>query len=262
MTRSVVDFEQRLGRELQAAAERRIDGHRTGLAASHRKAVALIAVAAVAAAVLSSAVFALLGSDAAVAGPFRVVHLEHEVHVEIVDVLGDPRAAELQLEDELGISVEFSARPTAPELVGQVVAVAGTGTTTASVDFDDTGRSERIVLPRQIDGELTVYFGRSAQAGERYDATVTSPVCGELWAMTPLEAQERLVGLADQIRYDTIDADYNLTSDVALAEVAPTHHLIDVTYLASDEVLVVYSAHLDALGRERPSCGWSAASAE
>ena len=203
---------------------------------------------------------ALFGPGAAVAGPFKVVCLEHEVHLEIVDLVTDPRAAERQLRDELGISVEFSARPAPPELVGHVVAVAGTGTTTARVVFDDTGRSERIVLPRKIDGALTVYYGRNARAGERYHATVTSSVCIELWAMSPQQAQERLVGLADHIRYDTIDADYNHNSDVALAEVDPDYRLIDVMYLSSAELLVVYSAHLDALGPERPNCGWLSAS--
>ena len=262
MTNSVSDFEQQLGRELREAAERRIDGRRTGLVARRGRGVGLAAAVVVAAAVFAWAVFALLGSGAAVAGPFRVVHLEDEIHLEIVDLVTDPGAAELQLEDELGISVEFSARPAPPELVGHVVAVAGTGTTTARVVFDDTGRSERIVLPRKIDGALTVYYGRNARAGERYHATVTSSVCIELWAMSPQQAQERLVGLADHIRYDMIDADYNHTSDVALADVDPAHDLIDVMFLSLDEILVVYSAHLDALGTERPQCGWSAASSD
>ncbi len=224
------------------------------------RSIGLVAVGAAAAAAVAWAVFALLGPDAAVAGPFKVVYLEQEVHVEIVDLVTAPRTAERQLRDELGIPVEFLARPAPPELVGQVVAVAGTGMTTASVVFDDTGRSERIVLPREIDGLLTVHYGRNARDGERYDVTVTSSVCIELWAMSPQQARGRLVGLADRIRYDTIDADYTYTSGVALAEVGPDYRLIDVMFLSSDELLVVYSARLDALGAERPNCGWSSAS--
>ena len=129
---------------------------------------------------------------------------------------------------------------------------------TASVVFDGAGRSERIELPREIDGALTVYYGRSARASERYHTTVTSPVCAELWAKSPQQARERLVGLADHVRHDTIDADYNHTSDVEPAEVDSSYRLIDVMFLSGNELLVVYSAHLDALGTERPNCGWSA----
>ena len=61
--------------------------------------------------------------------------------------------------------------------------------------------------------------------------------------------------LSNSIRYDTIDADYNYTSDVALADVDPHHRLIDVVFLAHDKILVTYAAHLDALGTQRPNCG-------
>ena len=62
---------------------------------------------------------ALLGSGAAVAGPFKVVYLENEVHLEIVDLVIDPRAAERQLRDELGVSAEFRARPAPPGWSGR-----------------------------------------------------------------------------------------------------------------------------------------------
>ena len=58
--------------------------------------------------------------------------------------------------------------------------------------------------------------------------------------------------MADSIRYDTIDADYNYTSGVPRGEVDADYRLIDVTYLSRTELLVVYSAHFDALGTERP----------
>lgn len=182
------------------------------------------------------------------------------VFLEIIDLVTDPRSAERQLRDELGVSVDFLARPAPPELVGQVLAVEGTGTSTARVVFDGAGRSERIVLPHEIDGALAVHYGRNARDGERYDVTVTSFLCTELWAMSPQQAHEHLVGLADRIRYDTIDASYNYTSSVPLAEVDPGYRLIDVMYLSSEELLVVHSSHLDALGAERSNCGWSAAS--
>ena len=79
--------------------------------------------------------------------------------------------------------------------------------------------------------------------------------------MSPHQAQGRLADLAARIRVDTIDSDYNYTSNVVPAAVDPDYRLIDVLFLSSDELLVVYSAHLDALGTDRSNCGWSAAAA-
>ena len=101
--------------------------------------------------------------------PFRVIYLADEVHLEIVDLVRDPSAAERDLHAELGVAVELVALPAPPEMVGRVVGAASTGTTTAYVVYDDAGLSERIVLPQEIDGTLIVQYGRSAGAGERYE---------------------------------------------------------------------------------------------
>ena len=252
MTHDLSDFEHQLGLELEAAARRRIQSR--GSRRRNRAlltATAAIAVLAVAALVLSS-----LRAQPAAAHPFRIVHLDDDIHLEIVDLVEDPHAAERQLRDELGIDVELVARPAPPELVDQVVGAASTGTTAALVIFDDAGRSERVVLPRRIDGTLTIHYGREARPGEHYHVNITSPACRELWATTPQQAAARLAELADRIRYDTIDADHRHTSDVAPTQIDPHYRLIDIMYLAQNEILVVFSAHLDALGTDRPNCGW------
>ena len=252
MTHDLSDFEHQLGLELEAAARRRIQSR--GSRRRNRAlltATAAIAVLAVAALVLSS-----LRAQPAVAHPFQIVHLDDEIHLEIVDLVKDPHAAERQLRDGLGIDVELAARPAPPELVDQVVGAASTGTTAALVIFDDAGRGERVVLPRRVDGTLTIHYGREARPGEHYHVNITSPACRELWATTPQQATARLAALADRIRYDTIDADHHHTSDVAPTQIDPHYRLIDIMYLAQNEALVVFSAHLDALGNDRPNCGW------
>ena len=260
MTHDLSDFEQQLGRELQAAAHRRIEAGHTGLLARHRSRVPLAVAAAIAAVVIGWAVFASLRPGPAIAHPFEIVYLDNEIHLEIVDLVHDPRASERELADELGIEVEFVAVPVPAELIGQFVGVASSGTTAARVIFDATGRSERVVLPHDVDGELIIRYGREARPGERYHINITSPVCGEVWAMTPRQASARLAELAEHVRYDTFDSDYNYAADVAPAEVDPDYRLIDTILLSQNELLVVYSAHLDALGTERPNCGWVAAS--
>ena len=259
MTHDLSDFEQQLGRELQAAARRRIETRQTSLGARRRRRVGLVAATAAAVAV-ALVMFAFVRPESAVADLFNIVYLEEEIHLEIVGLVEDPRAGERELRDEFGIEVEFVALPAPPELIGQVVGAASTGTTAVQVVFDDAGRAQRVVLPRKIDGMLTVQYGRESRAGERYDVTVTSPVCRELWAQTPGQAAARLAELADSIRYDAVDSDYSYASDVALTDVDPGHRLIDTTYLSQHELLVVYSPHLDALGVERPNCEWSGAS--
>ena len=123
--------------------------------------------------------------------------------------------------------------------------------------FGDDGRAERFVLPREIDGQLSIHYGRHAQPGEDYDVTITSPVCHELWAQTPRQAAARLAELADNIRYNTVDSDYRHEPDVTPDDIDPGHRLVDIMFLSQDELLVVYAAHLDALGANRPQCGWS-----
>ena len=196
MTHDLSDFEHQLGLELEAAARRRIQSR--GSRRRNRAlltATAAIAVLAVAALVLSS-----LRTQPAAAHPFRIVHLDDEIHLQIVDLVEDPHAAERQLRDGLGIDVELVARPAPPELVDQVVGAASTGTTAPLVIFDDAGRSERVVLPRRVDGTLTIHYGRAARPDEHYHANITSPACRELWATTPQQAAARLAELADRIR--------------------------------------------------------------
>lgn len=259
MTQSVSDFEQQLGRELRAAGYRRLQGRRLSLRTRQWRPAALTAAAV--AVVLVAAVLASAGlrPRPAAAHPFRIVHLSDEVRLHVVEVVTDPGAAARSLHDELGIDVEFVALPAPPELVGHVVALSSTGTTVADPVYDDAGRAEQFVLPRQVDGRLSVHYGREAHPGENYQVNITAPVCRELWAMTPQQTAASLAGLADEVRYDTIDAGYSYSSDVALDEVDADYRLIEVMFLAQDRLLTVYSAHLDALGADRPECGWSAA---
>ena len=252
MTHDLSDFEHQLGRELEAAARRRIQAR----GSRRRNRVLLTATAAIAVLAVAALVLSSLRAHPAAAHPFRIVYLDEEIHLEIVDLVEDPHAAERQLQDELGIDVELVALPAPPELVDQVVGAASSGTTAALVIFDDAGRTERIVLPRRVDGTLTIHYGRDARPGEHYHVNITSPACRELWATTPQQAAARLAELADRIRYDTIDPDHRQASDVAPAEIDPHYRLIDIVFLAQDEALVVFSARLDALGTDRPICGW------
>jgi hypothetical protein len=256
MTHDISDFERQLGRELRAAGHRRLQARSSNFWIRRWRPVAL--TAAVAAATLV-AVLALAGlrPPAATAHPFKVVHLEDGIRLDVIDVVEDPRSAEQELQDELGVDVEFVARPAPPELVDQVVSVSSTGTTSARPVFGDDGRAERFVLPREIDGRLSIQYGRPAQPGEDYHVTITSPACHELWAQAPRQAAARLAELSDNIRYNTVDSDYKHESDVALDDIDPGYRLVDIMFLSQDELLVVYAAHLDALGANRPQCGWS-----
>ena len=147
--------------------------------------------------------------------------------------------------------------PAPPELLNEVRDVISTGTTAATVIFDEAGRSERIILPKEIDGKLIIQYGREALLGERYLYNITSPICRELWGQTPLESLAHIGTLARDVRFDTVDSDYNYRSDTAPEDINAEYRLIDTLFLSREELLVVYAAHLDALGANRPNCGWS-----
>lgn len=254
MTHDISDFERQLGQELRAAGYRRLQARGSDLQVRRWRPAAL--TAAVAAATLVAVLaFAGLRPPAATAHPFKIVYLEDEIRLDVIDVVDDPRSAERELQDELGVEVEYVALSAPPELVDQIVSVSSTGTTNVQPVFGDDGRAERFVLPREIDGQLSIHYGRQAQPGEGYDVTITSPVCHELWAQTPRQA--RLAELSDNIRYDTVDSDYRHESDVKPDDIDPGYRLVDVMFLSQDQLLVVYAAHLDALGASRPECGWS-----
>lgn len=258
MTHDLSDFEQQLGQELKAAAYRRIEARNSKTAASRVYPILLGALATIAVVVMAAFVLTESQPQPAAAHPFKIIHLETEIQLEIVDLVKDPRAAEQGLQEELGIDIEFVAVPTPPELVGEVVGTSGSGTTNTQVIFDDTGRSERVILPVNIDGKLSLRYGREAKPGEGYHSTITSPICRDLWANTPAESSASIYQSADTIRYDTYDSDYDFQSDVPFTEIDPEYSLIGAMFLADDRLLIVYSAHLDALGTNRPNCGWSA----
>ncbi|MDE0700641.1 MAG: hypothetical protein OXH61_07980 [Acidimicrobiaceae bacterium] len=258
MTHDLSDFEQQLGQELRTAAYRQIEARNTKTAARRLYPIFAGAVATIAVVAMAAFVLAYIRPQPVSAHPFKIVHLEHEIRLEIVDLVKDALAAGQELRRELGIDIEFAAVPAPPELLNEVLGASSSGTTTATVIFDETGRSEQIILPREIDGKLTIQYGREAHLGERYLYTATSPICRDLWAQTPHESTERINALADSVRYDTIDSDYNSRTDVPLRAIDPTYRLIDTLFLSQDELLVVYAAHLEALGANRPNCGWSA----
>lgn len=258
MTYDLSDFEEQLGRELLAAAYRRLEARNAR--ARFRRAYPILfgPLATVTLVAMAALVIPGLRPQAAAAHPFRIIYLEHEIRLEIVDLVKDPRVAERKLAEELGIDIEFAAVPMPPELLDEIGGAFSSGTTNIQVEFDEAGRSERIILPRMIDGKIIVDYGREAQPGEQYLYTITSPECGELWARTPQKSVARLNELADRVRYDTYDSGYNLNSEVPITEIDPDYRLIDTMFLSDDELLVVFSAHLDALGDDRPNCGWSA----
>ncbi len=258
MTQDLSDFEEQLGKELRDAAYRRIEARGSRTAANRLYPVLIGALATVAVVVIASFVLAGIRPRPVAAHPFKIIHLEHEIQLEIVDVVNDPRAAEQELQEELGIDIAFEAVPAPPELLNQVSGSFSTGSTDIELEYDEAGRSKTIILPEQIDGELIIQYGRPAFPGERYIYGITSPICTEVWAQTPEESAQRIPELADAIRYDTFDSDYNYHSEVSFTEIDRTYRLIDTIFLSDNELLVRYSAHLDALGTNRPNCGWSA----
>ncbi|MEM9563556.1 MAG: hypothetical protein AAGA93_13105 [Actinomycetota bacterium] len=186
---------------------------------------------------------------------FAITVLDSEVRLDVIEVVTDPTRVEAQLRDELGLDSSLVAVPAAPELVGTIVA-AGSGGSIAPelrVVAADDGTIERIVLPEGFNDGLLIEFGRTARPGETYVATTTAAICADLWGMGPTEASGALTARATTIRYELIDADNNVTTNAAADQVPRSYHLIDVTPLAADELVVTYAADIDARPRH-PNC--------
>ena len=258
MTQDLSDFEEQLGKELRDAAYRRVEARDSRIRTTRLYPVLVGALVTAVVVVIAAFVLEGVQPRPVAAQPFKIVILEHETHLEIVDVVSDPRAAEHELREELGIDITFEAVPAPPELLNQVSGSFSTGSTNIDVELDEAGRSKRIILPQQIDGELIIQYGRQSLPGERYTYSITSPICREVWAQSPEESAHRIPQLADTIRYDTLDSDYNYHSEVSFTEIDPNYRLIDTMFQSDNELLVVFAAHLDALGTDRPNCGWSA----
>ena len=256
MTNDLSDFEQQLGQELRAAAYRQLASH-NAKPPFRRVYPILLGFLTVATLVMAAFVITEIQPQPAAAHPFKVIYLEHEIQLEIVDLVKDPRTAESELQEELGIDIEFVAVPAPFELLNEVIGAMTTGTTNPRVVLDEPSNSKKIILPQEIDGKLIIQYGREAQPGERYLYNVTSPMCRELWATKPQASTAHVSQLAETIRYDIIDSNYNYHSEVSPSEIDPDYRLIDMIFLSDDELLVVFAAHLDALGTDRPICGWS-----
>ncbi len=258
MTQDLADFEKQLGEELVAAAYRIMEARHERSRTRRLMPIMAGAVATIVFVMLAVFLVTEIRPTPVTAQPIEVIHLEHEIILEIVDVVDDPRAAEQELQEELGIDVTFEAVPSPPELVNQVTSALNWGSTTVRFELGENGRYERFILPKTIDGAMIVYYGRPALPGERYMNSITSPICRDLWALTPAESAPLLPQYADTIRYDIMDTNYQYYSELSIAEIDPNYRLIETTYMSDNELLVVYSAHLDALGKDRPNCGWSA----
>ena len=259
MSNDLTDFEEKLGEELRMAAYRRLENRASKTSIRRSALRGTLAVAAVFVLIgLAVLVPTVVRPQQAFSSPFEPVILEDEIRLEVVDVIKDPRATEQQLYEELGIVIKFIPEPVPPALVNDVTAGLLYGTTRYEIETDDEGRAKTVILPNEIQGHVTIYYGRAANPGERYTATKTSLICKDFWAQTPQESAQRISKIAETVRYDTMDAAYHYRSGIAFDEIDPNYRLIDISYMSDREVIVVYSAHLDALGPERRNCGWSA----
>lgn len=259
MSNDLTDFEEKLGEELRMAAYRRLE-NRASKASIRRPALsgALAAVAVFVLIGLAVLVPTVARPQQAFSSPFEPIILEDEIRLKVVDVIKDPRATEQQLYEELGIVIRFLPEPVPPALVNDVIGGILYDRSTYDFETDDEGRVKTVILSKEVPGHVTIYYGRAANPGERYIATKTSVICKDFWAQTPQESAQRISKIAETVRYDTMDAAYNYHSGIPFDEIDPNYRLIDISYMSDREVIVIYSAHLDALGRERRNCGWSA----
>jgi hypothetical protein len=263
MSGELGDFKEGLRRELVAAAYRQRAAARQPVPVARRSwRLSPIAGLAVAALVVAAGVMGaslLIPADPVAADVFAITVIDDEVELAVIDIIVDPEAVTRQLADELGVDAELRAVPTPPALIGQIVVTATfEGRVEPEVEHDENGVIDRIALPAGFSGTLYIEYGRDAEPGEVYKATITDVACAELWGLTPGEAAPRLNDLATQVYYEAIDGDNANTARVALDDIDSSYRLIDVVYLNQETLVVTYAADPDEQPRHtncRPAGG-------
>jgi hypothetical protein len=250
----LASFQDRLGRELVAAARRR---HEASSNAGHRRSRPLapwpITLAAAAAAIVIVLIgAAVLRPEPAVADIFAIRVVNGAVQLDVVDIVTDPRNVERQLATELGLDAELAAIPAAPEYDGHFLRVEFDSAVAPEVGYEG-GSIVTVTLPAGFSGRVRMEYGRAAEPGETYQATNTDPSCAELWASRAGDSLALTAELATTVRYETIAPDYHRDLDVPPEVIDPSYRLVDITYLSSNEVVVTYAASLDAIPRH-PNC--------
>ncbi len=175
-------FKNELGDQLVLAARRRNEKAASSPLPRRPRVVPIAATALVL--VLGSALSSFFRSDTANAEVFEITSSDRLIRLEIVDLIGDTDASEEQLRREVGLESDFIAVPTDPALVGRIVALGTTGSVLSNARPGADGYISAIELPSALGGSLTISFGRSALAGERYEATTTHPRCAEFFGQT------------------------------------------------------------------------------
>lgn len=244
-------FQDRLGRELVTAAARR-SAASTAKRGPTRLPTPWPAALTMAAAVIA---VALIGAVAlrpqpAVADVFVITRAGGAIRLDVVDIVTEPGRVEQQLATEAGLDAELDAVPAAPELVGHFLRAEFESAVRPEVGFEG-GSIATVTLPPGFSGRVRLVYGRAAEPGETYTATVTDPSCAGLWASTAGESLELTAELGSTVRYETIDPDNQRDVDVAPTAIDPTYKLVDITSVSETEVVVTYAADLDAIPRDR-----------
>ncbi len=180
----------------------------------------------------------LLWPQSSTVEAFAIIETDGLVIVEVAKPIEDPAAAIDQL-GEFNIAAAFEPVPVAPELVGFIVALeANSGD--ATVTFD-AGRV--IAFVAEPGGSLTINFGRQAEPGEVFAATLDSTTCDEWIGRTVAKAGSSLSATFDQVRWQLFDNGIIEPID----QPNPNHFIQDIVVVSAADSVVIVSPLRGAL---------------
>lgn len=174
---------------------------------------------------------------------FKITELADGIELSVIDIITTPEAVEQQLVNDLGLLSELHASPVHPYLVGKIIAVGTTGDSGPVYDIQPDGTIDTITLNEGFNGTLIISYGRAAEDGELYHATIEDPRCIQLWGQTINQTRLLLEQNGDTVRYETVDADLKVQTDANPENIDPAYGLTSISYITNDTLVVSYSAN-------------------
>lgn len=236
------DFRNELGRELVAAAYRTNKPPARARTSGLRPSRVIGAVATLVVVAVAALGVLVARPDSASAQVFRIRTVETGTILDVIDIVEDPDEVVDQLQNEIDLAAEMFAVPVPNQLVGQLVAVASSGDSMPVTVFNDVGTVERVELPTDFEGTLLIEYGRPADGAEFYAATLTDPICADLYGAPPADIIDTITSLATEVQFEVVDKTGRVTVDVPVGQLPAAGGLVDITYLNSQSLLATFAA--------------------
>lgn len=177
-------------------------------------------------------------SDKAAADVFEISRRDGEILLSVVEVVDDPQSIIDQLAEEVGLPAEVFAVPVPEPLVGSIIAVGSLGTLEPTFVGSADGTITEIRLPEDGSGPIIIEYGRLAETGEEFMATIPDERCASFFGLTIDGSLDDLSELASAFQYQLNLPDQTVMTEVRLDEIPTGARIVAISFIEQDKILV------------------------